>query len=204
MIFFTQAIHEATPYLEHYGYFAIFAAIFMEGVGIPAPGVTMLVAGALVAGRGEMSLPLVLGTALGAAILGFNSGYWLGAISGQAILRHLPFVNRAHVEKLHRLFLRWGVLLVLAAPFIDGLRQVNGYAAGIGAMSWPQFALTNLLGVCAWVGVWGGLAYEAGTHAVTLYCLLRVGDPRWYLGAGLAVLFVLAYLFWNRRRRETK
>jgi membrane protein DedA with SNARE-associated domain len=36
-------------YLEHYGYWAVFVAVGVEGMGISAPGQTLLEAGALVA-----------------------------------------------------------------------------------------------------------------------------------------------------------
>ena len=38
------------PLLERYGYGAVFLAIFVEGIGIPAPGQTLLIAAALLAG----------------------------------------------------------------------------------------------------------------------------------------------------------
>jgi hypothetical protein len=42
-------IKRVEPYLERYGYWAVFAAVGVEGMGIPAPGQTLLEAGALVA-----------------------------------------------------------------------------------------------------------------------------------------------------------
>jgi len=50
----------AQPILDHYGYLAVFIAILVEGFGVPAPGQTMLMAGAILAARGEVSIALVL------------------------------------------------------------------------------------------------------------------------------------------------
>lgn len=199
MHIFDQALRDAAPYLDRYGYFAVFAAIYMEGVGIPAPGVTLLVAADLAASRGAMALPLVVATALAAALCGFNSGYWLGRAGGHGLLR-LSHVNEEHFERLHRLFARWGAAVVVVAPFIDGLRQLNGYAAGLGRMPWRRFALADLIGVTLWVVLWSVLAYETGRHARALYHFLGVGHVGWYVAAACTAGALLLFLFWRRRQ----
>jgi membrane protein DedA with SNARE-associated domain len=67
----------AQPILYHYGYLAIFIAILFEGFGIPAPGQTILMAGAILAARGEVSIALVLVVAFLAGVLGNTLGYVL-------------------------------------------------------------------------------------------------------------------------------
>ncbi len=200
MDLFNEAIHNATPYLDRYGYFAVFAGIFLEGIGIPAPGVTLLVAASIAADRGAMSLGGIVGTALVAALLGFNSGYWLGYAGGRGLLR-LPHFNQSHFERLHRLFERWGVLVVAVAPFVDGMRQLNGYAAGVAAMPWPRYALANLVGVVFWIAMWSTLGYETARHASAVFRALGTGHPAWYAVAGGVGVALLVYLFWRRRRR---
>lgn len=199
---FGQALQHVAPYLDRYGYLAVFVAVFLEGVGIPTPGVTLVVAASVAAGRGAMSLPLVAATAIAAALLGFNGGYWLGFAAGEKLLQRLPLFNRSRFFRLHRLFERWGTAVVVVAPFVDGLRQVNGYAAGIAEMPWPRFAVSNLCGSVIWIGVWSGLAYETSVHAGILYRALRVGNWWWYAGGVLVLVALLVYLFWHRRRRR--
>ena len=199
---FEVAIEHAAPYLERYGYFAVFAAIAMEGLGVPAPGVTILVAASIAAGQGVMSLPTVIVTALAAALIGFNGAYWLGYAAGRGLLQRLPFFNHHHFQRLHRMFGRWGTLVVVIAPFLDGLRQVNGYAAGLAEMPWHRYALGNLFGTVLWVGLWSVLSFEASRHASSLYRALHVGHFAWYVAAAVVFVGMLAYLFWWRHRRE--
>lgn len=199
---FDAAIRQVVPYLHRYGYFAIFGAIFLEGVGIPTPGVTILVAASVAAAAGAMSWPLVVATGLVAAVLGFNSGYWLGVLVGQQLLQRLPFFSRERFLKLHRLFKRWGTAVIVLAPFVDGLRQVNAYAAGIAEMPWYRFGAANFVGAAMWVGAWSSLAYEASLHARLLYHVLHVGNVWWYVGGGLALAAALVYLLWHRRRHK--
>lgn len=200
---FDQALRDVAPYLDRYGYFAVFAAVYLEGVGIPAPGVTLMVAAGLAAGRGAMALPLVAVTAAAAALLGFNSGYWLGRAGGHGLLR-LPYVNRRNFERLHRLFARWGVAVVAIAPFLDGLRQLNGYAAGLARMPWRRYVLADLVGVAGWVALWCVLSYETGRHARVLYRVLHVGHVTWYLAAAGAAAVLAAFLFWRHRHERQR
>ena len=55
-----QHIAAVQPLLKKWGDAAVFGCIFAEGVGIPAPGQTLLVAAALLAGRGELALAPLL------------------------------------------------------------------------------------------------------------------------------------------------
>lgn len=205
MNLFAQTLHHATPYLEHYGYVAIFIAIALEGIGVPAPGVTFLVAGALAAGQGKMSLPLVAVVAFFAGLIGFNSGYWLGAIGGTSVLRRMR-IKGERVTRVREQFNRWGIAIIFIAPFVDGLRQVNGYVAGIARMPWKRYLLTNLIAVSVWVALWSSLGYEAGIHTQLLYALAYrlayFGNHRWWYLVAILLLIVLGGGFvWYRRQR---
>lgn len=206
MNLFAQALHEAAPYLEHYGYVAIFIAIALEGIGVPAPGVTFLVAGALAAGQGKMSLPIVAVVGFFAALIGFNSGYWLGAIGGTSLLRHLRFIKGKQIVRMRKRFNRWGIAIIFIAPFIDGLRQVNGYVAGIAHMPWKKYLLTNLSAVTVWIALWSSLGYEAGIHTQLIYALAYrlayFGNHRWwYLLAILGLAVIGGGFLWYRHKR---
>ena len=67
----------AQPILDHYGYLAIFIAILVESFGVPAPGQSMLMAGAIMAACGEVSIALVLVMESLAGVLGNTLGYVL-------------------------------------------------------------------------------------------------------------------------------
>src|SRR3954466_14407772 len=82
------------------GYPALFALVFAESAGVPAPGETALLTGGVLAGAGRLSpplglpaagagrlsLPLVIAVAVAAAVTGDTLGYWLGRRGGRAVL----------------------------------------------------------------------------------------------------------------------
>ncbi|MCJ7819518.1 MAG: DedA family protein, partial [Syntrophales bacterium] len=149
-----QAVARVQPVFDRYGYLAVFLAILVEGVGIPAPGQTFLIAAALSAAHGNLSLVWVLFSACLAAGLGNSLGYLLGRWGGRPLLARFK-VRGGRLARLEEKFRRYGGGVVLVARFFDGLRQVNGIVAGMLAMPWKVFTGFNVLGALLWTGVWG-------------------------------------------------
>ena len=58
------------PVLDNYGYLAVGGLILVENFGVPAPGETILVAAAVYAGTGRLSIVVVGVVAVLAAIVG--------------------------------------------------------------------------------------------------------------------------------------
>jgi len=197
---FQQAIARVRPLLQRYGYAAVFLAILVEGVGIPAPGQTLLIAAALTAAHGNLSIVWVLIFACTAAILGNSLGYLLGRRGGRPLLARLK-VRGDRLSRLESQFRRYGGSVVLAARFFDGLRQLNGIVAGMLAMPWKVFTLFNVLGAMLWTGVWGLGAYALDREIGTVHNALRKIEPV-VVALTLAVLVaLLVYLF--RRRTQS-
>src|SRR5713101_44317 len=67
-----------TSLLASYGYVVLFLLVTLESLGIPLPGETALVTAAAFAAAGHLSISGVIMTAVVAAILGDNGGYWIG------------------------------------------------------------------------------------------------------------------------------
>lgn len=193
----------ARPYLEHYGYFAVFFTVGLESFGIPLPGQTLLIAGGLLAAKGGMHIvPLVL-TAWFAAVLGDNIGYAIGRFGGRRlILRYGARVGlrEDHLERVERVFERYGGGIVATARFFDILRQLNGLVAGISGMRWLPFLLYNALGATLWVGLWCVGAYLLGQHMSVALAVFHRYEP-YVIGVGLIGLIVLVVYLFQRRRK---
>ncbi len=119
------------------GYPLLFALVAGESAGALIPGETALIVAAALASQGHLSLPVVIGVAAGAAIIGDNIGYLIG-----------------------RRGLRW-----LFGRWLPGLRVVTSWLAGAARMHWPRFLLWNALGGIAWASTIGSLAYVLGQSA---------------------------------------
>ena len=161
---------ELQGYLATYGYLAIFFIVALESAGVPMPGETILVAAAVLAGQGKISIFGVVGAAALGAILGDNCGYWVGRELGFPIAyRYGRYVhlNERRLKLGQYLFLRYGGKIVFFGRFIAILRAFAAFLAGVNHYNWERFFLFNAAGGIVWAtifgvgGFWLGRAFEA-------------------------------------------
>jgi membrane protein DedA with SNARE-associated domain len=185
------------PLIERYGYGAIAAAVIAEGVGVPAPGQALMIAGAFEAAQGRMSIAWLLLLTTASAIVGNSIGYALGRWGGRAVLAKL-IINSRRQQRLEDIFNRRGGVVILLGRFIDGLRQLNGVFAGIMRMPWSTFTLYNGAGALLWTCAWTLGTYYVGrdTHVIAAY-LHRHRCSLYALGAA-ALLALLVWLLYPK------
>ncbi len=199
-------IEHVEPYLERYGYWAVFAAVGIEGIGIPAPGQTLLEAGALVAAvpNSKLNIFLLLFVTILATSLGQTIGYLIGRSGGRAVLNRMP-IPVHNLDKLERAFNRYGGWLVFFGRFVDGPRQLIGLFSGVLAMHWGPFMLLNIGGAILWASFWALGVYYLDLHVDAVVTALRYLNP-WIAGltaVGLIALLVVVLIATIRRRSQT-
>jgi membrane protein DedA with SNARE-associated domain len=195
-----------TPWLDHYGYLLVAVLIFVEDFGVLVPGETVLIAAAMDAGAGRLSIAAVAIVGAVAAILGDSVGYAAGRLLGRArVLRwgRYVLVTERRLAAAERFFTRNGGKIVTLARFVDGLRQVNGIVAGIAAMPARRFLAFNALGAVLWVGTWSGVGYLAGHHFLSYQQISRYSMVP-LAAAGVVPLAIGALAALRRRRRNSR
>ncbi|MFI1990504.1 DedA family protein [Actinoplanes sp. NPDC020271] len=188
--------------IDRFGYLGIAAVVFVESFGIPAPGETVIIAGAALAGRGHLSIAAVAVTAFLAAVIGDSLGYLIGRRGGRRLVRRFGRYVRLTPERLERVegfMTRQGARVVAVARFFEGLRQFNGIVAGLTRMRFPHFLTWNALGAALWVGVWSTAAYLAGDHIEEIAATLSR-----YLVLVVAVVAAAGLLIYVRRRARSR
>lgn len=188
-----------------YGYWVILIAVSLESLGIPFPGETSLIAGAIYAATtGRISIVLVIVAAAAGAIIGDNIGYTIGYFGGFPLLRsilrkfHIP-EERARFAQDY--FERHGDKTVFLGRFFSLLRIWVAFLAGMNRMPRLSFVVWNASGGIVWAVIYGVLGYVLGHNVAQLDRALALMG-----GAGIAaiVLFIagLIALWIVRRRRE--
>jgi len=196
-------LRKLEPALDSYGYLAVGGFVFLEDFGVPVPGEAVLILGAVYAGAGRLSLPLVLLLGFLAAIAGDNVGFAIGHFGGRPLAeRYGRYVGLtpARLDRATATFDRHGGKIITVARFIEGLRQVNGIIAGIAGIAWLRFLAFNALGAALWVTVWTSVGYFSGSHIGSIYNAATRYDA--YVGAAVAVLLLtwLGRRIWISRR----
>jgi membrane protein DedA with SNARE-associated domain len=192
------------PILNHYGYFAVGGLVLVEDFGIPVPGETILIAASLYAGAGRLNVVAVGVIAFVCAVLGDNIGFLIGHFGGRRLaLKYgkYVFLTSARLDKAEEFFEHHGGKVIVAARFIEGLRQANGIVAGITGMHWKRFIPFNALGAALWVGLWVSLGYLAGNHITAIYN--QITRYSLYVLIALAVA-VAALVGWRVRKHLQK
>ena len=191
----------AKPWFDQYGLSVLFATVFVEGFGIPAPGQTFMIGGALLAQHGELHLGGVAAVAWMAAVLGDNLGYVIGRLGGSRLLRRLHF-PQAHLQKVEQQFRRYGIWMVASARFFEVLRQLNGVVAGSLEMPWLRFLVFNAIGASLWVSLWVlGVYFFSGriAHLLDTFSKLHAAVA---FASGLAAVATLLWLVRRWRKQS--
>ena len=196
-----QAIIDVAQALGGWTYALVGVAAFLETaafVGLVAPGETVVLAGGVIAGQGEIDLLPLIGLVWFCAVLGDSTSFFIGRRLGRAfLLRHGPKV-KITAERLGRVesyFARHGGKTILIGRFIGLVRALAPFVAGSSRMAYRRFLPFSVVGT----GLWS-----------TAYCLLGYifwqSFDRAAKVAGQAVfafgatVFVVVLVVWAGRR----
>ncbi len=195
------------PALDSYGYLAVGGLIFLEDFGVPAPAETILIAAAVYAGAGRLHLLLVVVVALVAAVAGDNVGFAIGHFGGRRLVlrfgRYIGLTER-RLDRAEGFFARHGGKIVVVARFVEGLRQVNGIAAGVAGMRWRRFLAFNALGAALWVGTWSAVGYLAGGHLTAIYDTVHRYEIYFLVALAVLVVALVVRHLLRRRRHDAR
>lgn len=151
----------------------IFLASYIENIFPPIPGDTILLFGAYMVGRGDMSFAMALTTTLFGSVLGFMTLYLAGYKFGRGYLysQQQRWFSPASLQRVERLFERWGYGVVLINRFLAGLRSVVGLFSGIGRLSvWKVMGL-SFISSLFWNGalIWLGGSIGENWEEIVMY-----------------------------------
>jgi membrane protein DedA with SNARE-associated domain len=157
--------------------------------------------GGIAAHEGELRLlPVVVGITVGGwvatALL-----YLLGRLKWEAIRRRFPKVRATGTVAL-RVVRRNPMTASFFVRFAFGLRLVLPMACGAARVPLFRYLPMTLLGSFAWTAVFTVVGYAAGQAAVqAIGHLSQAGE---IVGAVLLTGAILAFVKWQRTRRERK
>ena len=138
-------------------YALLFLIIFIEtGVVVMPflPGDSLLfVVGAMCA-VGLMSLPLVIGLLIAAAILGDLCNYSIGRSFGPKVFQweNSRYFNKSAFNQAHVFYEKYGGVTIIVARFAPFLRTFAPFVAGVAEMTRSKFSVYNVTGAVLWVG----------------------------------------------------
>ena len=192
-----------TQFLIAHGLVLLFAAVFIEQIGLPIPCAPWLLAAGALAAQGQLNLFAGLAATLLACLIADAVWFYLGRYGGSRVLQFLCRVSLepdSCVRRTENIFERHGMRTVVAAKFLPGLGTVIPPLAGAFGIPLGKFLAYDALGSLLYGGVFLGLGYAFSEQ------LGRVGGALAQLGGWAIVLLCglvglyIAYKFIERQR----
>jgi membrane protein DedA with SNARE-associated domain len=190
-----------------YGYFIILLITALEDsvfLGMFVPGDTVVILSGLLASRGFMRLPLVIGLASLGAIFGDNIGYFLGRRYGLPFLikhgRRLH-IREKHLGKTQEFFHKHGGKSVILGRFVVYIRTFVPVVAGLSKMDYKIFMVYNAAGGILWASVFAAIGFLFGESWEKINQILGATGAAVFF---LAVIVVISYLLIRHRHSTTK
>jgi membrane protein DedA with SNARE-associated domain len=158
--------------LAEHGYGILFAAVFLETVGIPIPAaLALLIAGGACA-RGSLQVSYAFPGALAAMLVGDTFMFLMGRYTGWwllGVLCRLSLNPESCILRSADSFYKRGRIMLVFAKFIPGINTIAPPLAGSMNMRLGQFLGLDVAGASLYVGgyFWVGYLFSDALHAIT-------------------------------------
>jgi membrane protein DedA with SNARE-associated domain len=192
----TQAF---TDFAKHYGYFALFALLWIDTMGLPLPSeIPLLYAGTLIA-KGDLNIVAAGLVSAAGALCGSLLAYVVSRKVGRAIVLRWGkyiLITEDHLERSERWFERRGPAAVFICRMVPLARTLISIPAGIAEMEPVRFGVYTFAGSLPWAfGLlafgWAlGDSWKKVLHSFTL------------ASVAAAVVLVAGIVWWFIRRRR--
>jgi len=160
-------------WVNEYGlwiYLILFMVIFCEtGLVVTPflPGDSLLFLAGTIAHRPEndLSITILVGILIVAAVLGDACNYAIGRFFGQKLFNNpnSKVFKQSYLEKTNKFYEKHGGKTIILARFVPIVRTFAPFVAGMGRMTYRHFFSFNVIGGVAWICIFSLLGYFVGS-----------------------------------------
>ena len=183
-----------------WGYLGIFIMMAIESSFVPFPSEIVLIPAGYLASQGEMSITLIMLSALGGSLVGAFINYFLALTLGRTILLKYGkyfFIKEATLLKMEDFFASHGHISTFSGRLIPGIRQLISIPAGLARMNLAEFALYTALGAGIWALVLTLLGYFIGENQELISVYLK----QITMGV-VALLIILSVVYYKIKKKR--
>jgi membrane-associated protein len=131
-----------------------------------------------------------------AAILGGQVGYWIGRNVGTAMFKpDARVLKQKYLDEAHMFFEQRGPFAIVIARFVPIVRTLAPLVAGAARMTYPVFALFNVVGALIWSTGIVLLGYWLGQFQIIQDLLEPI-----FIGIVIASVLPMVWEYYKRRR----
>ncbi len=190
-------------FLVRHGALVLFAAVFIDQLGVPLPAVPWLLAAGALVGAGKMNWEAAFLAAVAGSLLADMIWFYVGRRYGDRVLGFLCRVSLepdSCVRRTQNAFTRYGMRGVIIAKFIPGLSTLAPPLAGSSGISTARFLLFDGVGSVLYAGsfILLGVLFSRQLDRV-IAALGSLGGNALGVLAALAAAYI-GYKYYQRRR----
>ncbi len=183
-----------------WGYLGIFLLMAIESSFIPFPSEIILVPAGYLASKGDMSIVMIMSSALGGSLVGAFINYYLALTLGRKMLkkyRKYFFIKENTLEKMDNYFSKHGHISTFIGRLIPGIRQLISIPAGLARMNLMVFTIYTALGAGIWALILTMLGYFIGENQILLHTYLK------QITIGIvATLAILSFWYYKKNKKS--
>jgi membrane protein DedA with SNARE-associated domain len=149
---FEQILEFVRSQNEFIIYGILLVSAFIENVFPPFPGDTVTLAGAYLAGEGNISYIGVLISVVAGGAAGAMTLYAIGKLSGRRffVTGKGRYLVKGNLEKVERMFAKHGNGIILGSRFMAGIRSAVAVAAGVAQYDTYRMAALTTISFILW------------------------------------------------------
>lgn len=143
--------------IESWGYPGVFFLMLAENVFPPIPSEVIMPLAGFLAGKGDMSLTMVLIVGTLGSVLGTLFWYYIGIWIGEERLKRLAArhgrwltVSPSDIDGAKEWFVKHGAMAVFFGRMIPAIRTLISVPAGLARMPMPKFLAYTVAGSALW------------------------------------------------------
>ena len=198
-------IHELAQMLVDlifdWGYLGIFIMMAIESSFVPFPSEIVPIPAGYLASQGEMSIFMIMLSALGGSMVGAFTNYYLALTLGRKFLEKYGkyfFIKESALVKMDEYFEKHGAISTFTGRLIPGIRQLISIPAGLARMNLIQFSLFTALGAGIWALILTLLGYFIGENQELINTYLK----QITIGV-MGALVIIAAIYYKIKKRRS-
>jgi membrane protein DedA with SNARE-associated domain/rhodanese-related sulfurtransferase len=194
---------QTSQFLINHGLPLVFAAVFLEQLGLPLPALPWLLAAGALSATGQFNLALGLAATVLACLVADALWFYLGRYRGNQVLRLLCRISLepdSCVRRTQDVFTKYGLRAVLIAKFVPGISTVAPPLAGMHGIGVARFLFVDAVGSALYAGslLACGFFFSRQIDQIVA-AMARIGGSALSLIVAVAVLYA-AFKYWQRWR----
>ena len=202
-------MNETVHFVANHGYWLLMVAVLGRQACLPVPTNLLLVAAGALARQGNLSLPGILGVAVGTFLLADLAWYAAGRRTGDRILHVVCGLSsgpESCVCRARTTFGKHGIRTLLFSKFVIGLDALAAPLTGADQTAPVRFLIYDGAGAALWSGAFTALGYAFSNQLdrVAIH-LARIGFATTAVIAAIFIYNLLRrFVRWEHFVREFK